>query len=183
MPSLGRDLQSARAFTLLELMIALAIVSVLFGLAAPSFARFIEEQKLLNEARRLAEGITLARSEALKRNGYVILCATTPADACGDARHWHEGWVMFADADGNAEIDPADAILGRDRNAESGVTIIGNRPVERYLRFDFAGQARLVGGALQMGTIEVCKSGLMGYRVVLANSGRTRIDRLPRTCS
>jgi type IV fimbrial biogenesis protein FimT len=119
----------------------------------------------------------------VKRNGHVVLCATTPIDDCGDARHWHEGWVMFADADGNATIDPADAILGHDGSAEAGVTLVGNGPVERYLRFDYSGRARTISGALQMGTIEVCRTGLRGYRVVLANSGRTRIERSPLTCS
>ncbi len=89
---------------------------------------------------------------------------------------------MFADVDGNAEVDAGDSVLGRDGPSPNGVTAIGNRPVEQYLRFDYLGQARMVSGALQMGTIEVCKSQLRGYRVVLANSGRTRIDRTPGPC-
>ena len=78
---------------------------------------------------------------------------------------------MFADVDGNAEVDAGDSVLGQRRPSPHGVTVIGNRPVEQYLRFDYLGQARMVSGALQMGTIEVCKSRLRGYRVVLANSG------------
>ena len=84
--------------------------------------------------------------------------------------------------DGNAEIDAGDAIMGLEAAAADGVTIVGNRPVAQYLRFNYAGQARMVSGALQMGTIEVCKPGLKGYLVVLANSGRTRIDRRSGTC-
>jgi len=171
-----------RAFTLVELLTALTIAAVLFALALPSFASFINEQRLLNDARRVADAITLARSEALKRNGHVVLCATPPAVACGDADHWHDGWTMFADLDGNAEIDAGDAIIGLEGTAADGVTIVGNRPVQQYLRFNYAGQARMVSGALQMGTIEVCKPGLKGYLVVLANSGRTRIDRRSTTC-
>ena len=170
-------------FTLVEFVAALAIAAVLFSLALPSFARLIAEQQLLGEARRIAEGIALARSEAIKRNGHVVICATSPALPCGDARHWHEGWVVFADVDGNAEVDAGDSVLGRDGASPDGVTVIGNRPVERYLRFDYLGQARMVSGALQMGTIEVCKPPLRGYLVVLANSGRTRIDRTPGRCS
>jgi len=171
-----------RGFTLVELAAGLAITAVLFSLALPSFARMIAEQKLLSEARRMAEGITLARSEAIKRNGHVVICATSATLACGDARHWHEGWVLFADTDGNAEVDAGDPVLGSDGPSPAGVTVIGNRPVEQYLRFNYLGQARMVNGALQMGTIEVCKPQLRGYRVVLANSGRTRIDRTPGRC-
>lgn len=173
---------SASAFTLVELVVALAVLATLFALAVPSYARYLDEQRLLDQARRLSDGIMLARSEAVKRNGYVVICATTPGDGCGDARHWHEGWIVFEDTDGNAEQDPGDALMGIDPAAAAGVTIVGNRPVERYLRFDYMGQARLASGALQMGTIEVCKAGLHGYRVVLANSGRTRIDRMTRPC-
>ena len=169
-------------FTLVEIATGLAISSVLFAIALPSFARLIAEHRLLGEARRIAEGITLARSEAIKRNGHVVICATSATLACGAARHWHDGWVVFADTDGNAEVDAGDAVLGNDGPAPAGVSAIGNRPVEQYLRFNYLGQARMVSGALQMGTIEVCKADLRGYRVVLANSGRTRIDRTPGRC-
>lgn len=173
---------SAKAFTLAELLIALGLLGVLLMLALPSYARYIDEQRLLDQARRLSDAIMLARSEAVKRNGHVVICAVTSTDGCGDARHWHEGWTVFEDHDGDAEQDSDDDAIGGEAGASPGVTIVGNRPVERYLRFDYMGQARLASGALQMGTIDVCKSGLQGYKVVLANSGRTRIDRMTRPC-
>ena len=178
-----RSAPGKRGFTLVELIAGLAITGALFAMALPSFARLIGEHKLLGEARRIAEGITLARSEAIKRNGHVVICATSATLPCGAARHWHEGWVVFADVDGNAEIDAGDSILGQDGASPAGMTAIGNRPVEQYLRFNYLGQARMVSGALQMGTIEVCKPDLRGYLVVLANSGRTRLDRMHGPCS
>lgn len=177
-----RSIRRAQAFTLVELVAGLAIFAVLIALALPTYARFIADQQLLGEARRLADGIMLARSEAIKRNGHVVICAASASTACGDATNWHGGWVMFEDVDFNAELDAGDAILGFENASPPGVTAIGNGPVASYLRFNFMGQARMVGGALQMGTIEVCKPGLVGYRVVLANAGRTRIDRSPGPC-
>ena len=64
-----------RGFTLVELAVALAITAVLLGMAAPSFSRLVAEQQLRNEARRLSDAIFHARSEALKRNGPVVICA------------------------------------------------------------------------------------------------------------
>ena len=174
--------RAARAFTLVEIVVALAVAAVLFALAVPSFAQFIAEQRLLNEARRVADSITLARSEAMKRNGHVVMCASTPGVDCADVRHWHDGWVTFADADGDAELGDDEAAFAREAGAAPGVTIVGNRPVEQFLRFDYVGQPRMPSGALQMGTITVCRSQLRGYRVVLANTGRTRIDRMPAPC-
>ena len=173
---------ASAAFTVLELVIALSIAAALFAMAAPSYSRYLAEQRLLNEARRLSEAIMLARSEAVKRNRHVVICATTPILPCGDAGHWHGGWVIFEDEDGDAQPDPADPMIGREPAAHEGVTMRGNRPVADYLRFDYIGQPRMASGALQMGTIEVCKPGLRGWRVVLANTGRTRLDRMPVAC-
>ena len=173
---------ASAAFTMIELVIAMAVAATLFAIALPSYARYIAEQRLLNEARRLSEAIMLARSEAVKRNRHVVICAATPGVPCGDVGHWHGGWVMFEDENGDADQDPSDPVIDVDVAAAAGVTAVGNRPVERYLRFDHMGQARMASGALQMGTIEVCKRGLTGYRVVLANTGRTRIDRTAGPC-
>lgn len=161
---------------------ALAIAAALMGLALPSFARLIAEHQLGDEARRLSDAILHARSEALKRNGAVVICASLPADPCGPTRRWHEGWLMFADADGDGEPGAGEITLGHDGPAAPRVTMSGNRPVAHYLRFDWTGRARTLSGALQMGTFEVCRTGLVGYHVVLANSGRTRIDRMRATC-
>jgi type IV fimbrial biogenesis protein FimT len=171
----------ATAFTLVELVVSLAIFAMLFAIALPSFVRFIAEQRLLDDARRLAEAIMVARAEAVKRNAHVVVCVSPTGVDC-DATHWHQGWLMFEDRDGDADAGPDDPLIGRDGPAAEGVTMRGNRPVQSYTRFDFAGQARTVSGALQMGTFEVCKPGLRGYQVVLANSGRTRIVRMSTVC-
>ncbi|HVE50627.1 MAG TPA: GspH/FimT family pseudopilin [Casimicrobiaceae bacterium] len=171
-----------RGFTLIELLIGLCVLAILTGFAYPSFGRFLSEQELLGEARRLSEAVMLARSEAVKRNATVIVCATSPTRSCGTLDHWHEGWVVFVDEDGNGLPDPAEPVIGRDLAAMAGVTEVGNRPVAKYFRFDHLGQARLISGALQMGTVAVCRPGLRGYHVVLANTGRTRIERATGVC-
>lgn len=171
-----------RGYTLVEIAVGLAITALLLGSAVPSFARLVAEQQLRNEARRLSDAILHARSEALKRNGAVVICASLPADPCGPTRRWHEGWLMFADADDDGAPGAAEPTLGHDGPAAPRVAMLGNRPVAHYLRFDWTGRARTLSGALQMGTIEVCRPGLVGYHVVLANSGRTRIDRMRAAC-
>ena len=174
---------ASAAFTIIELAIAMAVAATLFALAAPSYSRYIAEQRLLNEARRLSEAIMLARSEAVKRNRHVVICATTAVTPCGDTGYWHGGWVIFEDEDGDAEPDPGEPSMLTEPAASEGVTMRGNRPVQDYLRFDYIGQPRMASGALQMGTIEVCRPGLRGWRVVLANTGRTRLDRTPGACT
>lgn len=168
--------------TLVELVIGLAVLALLFGLALPAFARYLGELQLLGEARRLSEAVMLARSEAIKRNAHVVLCAASARSPCGSLAHWHEGWIAFVDENANALPDPGEQLLGREGPAADGVSGVGNKPVANYFRFNYLGQARLTSGALQMGTVDVCRPGLRGYHVVLANSGRTRIVRAPAIC-
>ena len=108
--------------------------------ARPAFVRPLHRGAAAARRRAaVAEGIMLARSEAVKRNRHVVICATTPLARVRRRAHWHEGWVMFEDVDGNAEQDAGDLMVGNDVAASAGVTMIGNRPVERYLRFDYTG--------------------------------------------
>jgi type IV fimbrial biogenesis protein FimT len=182
MDRIVENTRRGRGYTLVEIVVALAILAVLLGSAAPTFARLVAEQQLRDEARRLSDAILHARSEALKRNQPVVICASVPADPCGPTRRWHDGWLMFADVDRDGAPGAGEPSIGHDGPAAPRVTLTANRPVAHYLRFDWAGQARTVTGALQMGTFEVCRPGLVGYHVVLANSGRTRIERMRTTC-
>ena len=116
--------RAVAAFTLVELVVALSVAATLLAFAVPSLARYIAEQRLLDDARRLSDAIMLARSEAVKRNRHVIICAVTAVAPCGEADHWHDGWVLFEDVDGNADHDATDA-HGRPRGSRraTGVTI------------------------------------------------------------
>ena len=66
--------------------------------------------------------------------------------------------------------------------ATPGITIRGNRPVDDYVSYTSLGTARLLNGGLQMGTFTVCKSGRRAIDVVLANSGRARVQKTAMVC-
>jgi len=57
-----------------------------------------------------------------------------------------------------------------------------NRPVGEYVSYTSIGHARMLNGALQMGTFTVCRSGHRALNVVLAGSGRVRIDKTNSRC-
>jgi len=90
--------------------------------------------------------------------------------------------VVHVDADRDGDIDAGEAALRVQEAATQGITIRGNRPVADYVSYTSLGSARLLNGALQMGTFTVCKSGRPAIDVVLANSGRARIQKTAVTC-
>jgi len=80
----------AHGFTLIELIFTITVVAVLAALAAPSFREFIMTQRIRNASFDLMAALTLARSEAITRNGTVELIRSTS--------NWNGGWTVAADA-------------------------------------------------------------------------------------
>jgi type IV fimbrial biogenesis protein FimT len=85
----------ARGFTLIELMVTLAVIAVLAGIAGPQLAAFIQNSRLSSAANLLHADLQFARREAIKRNMPVLVCpvgaAGTPL-VCGTA--WTSGWMI-----------------------------------------------------------------------------------------
>jgi type IV fimbrial biogenesis protein FimT len=80
-------------------------------------------------------------------------------------------------------VSDGEPVLRVETPASVGTVIAGNRPVEDYVSYTSLGAARMVSGALQMGTFSVCRSGLKAMHVVLANSGRVRVETSRDVCS
>jgi hypothetical protein len=75
------------------------------------------------------------------------------------------------------QVDDDTVVLRREGVAGDGITMHGKRPVEDYASYTSLGQARLLSGALQMGTLVSGKPGQNALEVVLANSGRARTHK------
>lgn len=94
----GRHL---RGFTVIELMVVVAMLSVLLALALPSFQRVIERWRVQQAVDSLRSTMFYARSEAIRRGGAVYVqklpgCTQAPGNAA-----WDCGWVVFIDANNN----------------------------------------------------------------------------------
>jgi len=94
--------EGSKGYTLIEAMIAVAIVAILSAIAVPSFAAIQE-----NAAKRAAlnnfwHAIFLARSEAVKRNSVVSICKSSSGQTCDSAAaEWSGGWIVFENRDHN----------------------------------------------------------------------------------
>jgi len=103
-------------FTLVELLLAVAIVGLLTTVGIPSLSDFLKNSGLKSTAYELMSAMTVARSEAVKRGTTVILCrsadphASTPTCG-GTARDWSDGWLVFVSTDGDADYDAGADIL------------------------------------------------------------------------
>jgi len=171
------------AFTLVETVIALAIAALLAAMAVPAFHEWLSDYQLANVAKHLAETMTRARTEAVRRGHRVNLCKSIDRRRCADHGGWDAGFVVFVDVNHNGVIDTDEQVLEAEGAAPRGISVSGNRPVDDYVSYTGLGQARMLNGALQMGTFVICRPGRRALHVVLANTGRVPVERTSERCA
>lgn len=81
-------------FTLVELLVTISIAAILATIAIPSFQEVGLSSKLNTMANNFVASAHLARSEAIKRNVTVTLCASSNSTSC--TGEWKDGWVILA---------------------------------------------------------------------------------------
>lgn len=102
----------SRGFTLMELMIVVALAGVILAIGAPSFGEFRRSNRMAGIANDFLVGLQVARSEALKRQTGVSMCPSeTPEadDAVCTADGTFVGWIVFADPNNNCQREVDDA--------------------------------------------------------------------------
>jgi type IV fimbrial biogenesis protein FimT len=89
-------LSSSRGFTIVELMVTVAVLAILLALAAPSFIPIMERWRVRQAAEGLRSTLYYARSEAIRRGGNVIVEKLDGNNDCtaDDDGDWSCGWVI-----------------------------------------------------------------------------------------
>lgn len=163
-------------FTLIELMVVLAVLAVTLGVALPTFATLIRDTRLGTATSDLHAAIFFTRSEAIKRGRRVTVCTSAGGEHCAPGVGWHAGWIIFEDGNDNGLRDPGEPLLRVGRSVSPGVNMTGNAPVRSHVSYVASGSTRAVSGALQMGTITACADG-HARRIVINAAGRPRVER------
>jgi type IV fimbrial biogenesis protein FimT len=116
-------------FTLVELLITLAIVSILMLIAVPSLSDFMKNERLTSQINTLLSHLQYARSEAITRHYQVVVCASRDGATCSGS--WTDGWIVFSDQDASSTVNDDDVLLrmhgklkGSNTMTSTGGTII-----------------------------------------------------------
>jgi type IV fimbrial biogenesis protein FimT len=108
------------AFTLLELMVVLAIAGVLMAIAIPAMGDFIRNGRITGAANDVMAALHFTRSEAIKRRTPVTLCTSSNAiqadntanpNATCAASALLTGWIAFVDTNQSGQRDAGELIL------------------------------------------------------------------------
>lgn len=87
---------AVRAFTLIEVLVVVTVIAVLLMVVAPSFAAALLSTRLTSYSNAWVANAQLARSESIKRNATVTLCASFDGRNCASAGTWQQGWLLKA---------------------------------------------------------------------------------------
>lgn len=168
-PRTGPGNHNDAGFTLVELLITIAIMVLTLFIGIPSFQEFIQDGRLATQANEFVTDLNLTRSEAIKRGSPVTLCKRNSAGTdCDSSAAWLSGWIIFTDDNSNGAVDVGESIL-RIHDTLTGLTNLNF--TRNRVTYDASGFA-----AGYTGTLSFCDSrGVNSAKgLVLANTGRVR---------
>lgn len=147
-----------RGFTLIELMVVVAVMAIVLALAIPSFQSIINANRLASGANEMIAALQTARMEAIRRNQRAEVCFSANANAgagASCATSGINGWITFLDVDKSGVFDAGDTLL-RTSTINTPVVLLASPAVASKVIFRSDGMARDSSGALLKGTIDMC---------------------------
>lgn len=174
-----------RGFTLVELLMTLAVSGILLGIGLPAMAGLISANRLSTQVNELVSGMALARFEAIHRNTSVVLCKSDNHQTCTTNSSWENGWIIFVDTDDDHKRQDEESIL------------LSNDPLPANYQLQYRGFGshhyvvfRGIGTTTSNGTFLLCdKRNPENARALIINrTGRvrtstTRADGTPIECN
>lgn len=156
-------------FTLIELMVAVAVLGILLGLAIPQFSELITRNRLTASTNEFIAALNLARSEAIKRGQIVVVRKTD--------QNWEQGWQVFVDMDRSTNAKKNVFNEGKDIELRifdalaDGFTLRGNNNFVNFISYQPSGRSNNIGSFAMCANQDITHSKL----IVVNTTGRIRI--------
>ena len=117
---------SCRGLTLIELMVAIAVLAILAMIAAPSFNNQLASSRVESAASELKAALDFARSEAIKQSLSVSACPSTNGTSCvASSTNWGGGWLIWTDVSNEGVLDSGEAVIQTFGAVNRNVTMAG----------------------------------------------------------
>lgn len=159
---------ATRGFTLVELLVTMAVAAILLTVAVPNFQMFVLNSRMASQANDLITAFNMARSEAVKRAASVTVCASSNGTSCTGT--WEQGWIV-RDAAGTP-IRAQEALGGAS-------TLTGGANVASTITFTSNGRTTIPTTAtVASTTLTLCPpspASVQGRAIQIERTGRTSV--------
>ena len=180
--------QKARGITLIELVIAIALLSILLTIGVPSFSNLIASNHLVTKNNLFVSDLNTARSEAIRRGRSVSVCKSSDGANCStDAAVGYEaGWIMFAEQPahltgstlGSRDVNNEDLLRVQPAMA-SAYTLRGSRRFSNFISYLPSGELANPGAGNTSDHFILCRDRLLdrARAVFVISTGRIHLAR------
>ena len=179
--------RAERGITFVETMVTVSIMLILLMVAVPAYKSTIDGNRRVTYANELLEDLTLARSEAIKRNRQVVVCASSTGTTCvtapgGTPSDWKVGWMTYVDMNGDGLLNASETILRAHPALNLPTGWVATHNLSPYtVRFKPTGEINGIGSAgfriCIMDSTNSCGSGIGTFANIAAiQAGRMRIE-------
>lgn len=170
--------ERARGFTLVELMVTIAVLVVVLGIAAPSLQGVINRNRVTSVANEVVAALNTARMEAVRRNRAAKLCPSVDGASCSGS-DWGR-LIIFIDENGDGNVGGTEEVVRDLAFNARGISITASTNVSTNHRLWFGsdGLVRVGTGAGRNGGFSVCSTRLPAdenTRDVLVNVSRSSV--------
>ena len=126
----------SKGFTLLELIIIIAILGITMAIAAPGLSTMMANNRISSDASDFAAALQLAKAETAARVNPVVICKkNTTSNGCIASGDWSQGWFVFSDDNGDGAFDAGEAVLMIHEALEARITFGGTTGVANSITF------------------------------------------------
>ncbi len=128
-------------YSIFDLIVTSAVAGVL-SLGAVGMTGLIQDSRMTATVNLLMGDLSLARSEAIKRNTIIALCKSNNGTSCSASAAWNNGWIMFTDDNNNHDVDAGEMVIRSQQALEGNLTLrYGETGTYSYLRYNPSGEA------------------------------------------
>ncbi|MDZ4813299.1 MAG: GspH/FimT family pseudopilin [Pseudomonadota bacterium] len=113
-----------RGFTLLEILVAVTVVSILLAIALPSYSAALGRADCNTLLTALMGSITDARGAAQNYESDAILCPSDDGASCSGKAQWQNGWIVGVDGNGDNSISGGESVISRQPGFEENVHMV-----------------------------------------------------------